>query len=265
MCKEQTTLKYLSQSGVYFLFGTAEDTSDKDFVYIGQAGTRKNGESILLRLKEHKGEEDEKKIGYWNEAVVLTTSNNSFGPTEISFLENRFCNIAKAANRYDVKNGNDPSLGNVTEEKESELEEFIEYAQLFMGALGYKIFEPLVGSVNNIPNYDSASDSVSEVLEIVQGSVSAKGIITNSGFVLFKGSIVKTTYAPSCPKAAMKERQIHAAKIGNDGAITEDIQFKSPNIAAGFVTGNSINARDAWKTADGKSLNDLENSETIER
>jgi hypothetical protein len=117
-CKEQITMKYLAQSGVYFLFGSSED-SDKDFVYIGQAGTRKNSEGILLRLKEHKGEKDEKKIGYWNETVVFTTSNNSFGPTEISYLENRFCNLAKTANRYDVKNGNDPSPGNVTEEKKA--------------------------------------------------------------------------------------------------------------------------------------------------
>ena len=32
--------------------------------------------------------------------------------------------MALKTNRYDVKNSNDPSIGNVTEEKESELEEF---------------------------------------------------------------------------------------------------------------------------------------------
>ena len=55
---------------------------------------------------------------YWTEAVVFTTSNNSFGPTEISYLENRFCNLAIAANRYEVKNGNDPTSGNITEDGE---------------------------------------------------------------------------------------------------------------------------------------------------
>jgi hypothetical protein len=261
LCKEQTTMRYLSQSGVYFLFGSAED-ADKDFVYIGQAGTRKNSEGILLRLKEHKGEKDEAKIGYWNETVVLTTSNNSFGPTEISYLENRFCNLAKIANRYDVKNGNDPSPGNVTEEKESELEEFIEYAQLVMGALGYRIFEPLIAPVSKAHQDDFATDGVSEVLELVQGTVCAKGVITNNGFVVLKGSILKLKIARSCPKTAKKEREVHAAKIGVDGVLAEDIQFKSPNIAAGFVTGNSINAREAWKTAGGKTLNELENSGT---
>lgn len=61
----------------------------ENVVYVGQAGVRKNGEGILFRLQEHKRNPDK---DYWTEAVVFTTSNNSFGPTEISYLENRFCN-----------------------------------------------------------------------------------------------------------------------------------------------------------------------------
>ena len=49
-CKEREDLK---QSGVYFLFGTSDETG-KNIVYIGQAGARKNGEGILNRLYEHK-------------------------------------------------------------------------------------------------------------------------------------------------------------------------------------------------------------------
>ena len=134
-CKNRTDLK---QTGVYFLFGVS-DTTGKSVVYVGQAGNRKNGEGILNRLLEHKRNPKE---DYWTEAVVFTTSNNSFGPTEISYLENRFCNLAVDAKRYEVKNGNDPSLGNITEEKESELEDFIEYAELMMGTLGHKVFIP---------------------------------------------------------------------------------------------------------------------------
>lgn len=93
-CKEREDLK---QSGVYFLFGTS-DTTGKGVVYIGQAGARKNGEGILNRLQEHKRNPEK---DYWTEAIVFTTSNNSFGPTEISYLENRFCNLALQANRYE--------------------------------------------------------------------------------------------------------------------------------------------------------------------
>ncbi len=39
-----------------------------------------------------------------------------------------------------MKNGNDPTQGNITEEKESELEEFVDYAEIIMGTLGHKVF-----------------------------------------------------------------------------------------------------------------------------
>ena len=49
-CKDRADFK---QSGVYFLFGTDEET-DRPVIYIGQAGARKNGEGILNRLNEHR-------------------------------------------------------------------------------------------------------------------------------------------------------------------------------------------------------------------
>lgn len=79
-CKNREDLKW---SGVYFLFGVSDDTGE-NIAYIGQAGIRKNSEGILYRLMEHKRNPDK---DYWTEAVVFTTSNNSFGPTEISYLE----------------------------------------------------------------------------------------------------------------------------------------------------------------------------------
>ena len=46
-CKERCDLK---QSGIYFLFGTSDDTGD-NIVYVGQAGARNNGEGLLYRLQ----------------------------------------------------------------------------------------------------------------------------------------------------------------------------------------------------------------------
>jgi hypothetical protein len=52
-----TEMKYLKQSGVYFLFGKPEETKN-EVVYIGQAGSRKNGEGILYRIQKHKRNPD---------------------------------------------------------------------------------------------------------------------------------------------------------------------------------------------------------------
>jgi len=249
-------LDILKQSGVNFLFGTSDDTGES-VVYVGQAGVRKNGEGLLYRLQEHKRNPDK---DYWTEAVVFTTSNNSFGSTEISYLEHRFTTLALEAKRYIVKNSNTPTLGNITEEKESELEEFIEYSKIVMGTLGHKIFEKLVSIPSNVSEETEPSNEII-LFEIKQGNIDAKGQRTTDGFVILKGSRIRTNVAPSCPKHAKKAREQYASVIEPDGTLSADILLRSPAEAACFVTGTSINAREAWKTADGKTLKEIESNE----
>ena len=110
----------------------------KNIAYIGQASGRTVSTSST-NIIEHKRNLDK---NYWTEAVVFTTSNSSFIPIEISYLENKFCNLAIKANRYIVKNGNNLSSKYITEEK-SELEEFVNYTKLIKGILGHKIFVSL--------------------------------------------------------------------------------------------------------------------------
>ena len=257
-CKERNDLK---QSGVYFLFGNSDETG-KGVVYIGQAGTRKNGEGILYRLMEHKRNPEK---DYWTEAIVFTTSNNSFGPTEISYHENRFCKLAIEARRYEVKNGNDPTPGNITEEKESEMEEFIDYSKVIMGTLGYKLFEPVINKscIEKQDNLEIAeTDQIPLYLERViknVGKVNANGIQTSEGFVVFSGSRISPQDDNTIP-AVIKERR-KSAPIDINGILKEDLLFTSPSYAAMFVIGKSANGLTSWKTQDGKTLKSLENEE----
>ena len=257
-CKERNDLK---QSGVYFLFGNSDETG-KGVVYIGQAGTRKNGEGILYRLMEHKRNPEK---DYWTEAIVFTTSNNSFGPTEISYLENRFCKLAIEARRYEVKNGNDPTPGNITEEKESEMEEFIDYSKVIMGTLGYKLFEPVINKscIEKQDNQEIAeTDQIPLYLERViknVGRVNANGIQTSEGFVVFSESRISPQDDNTIP-AVIKERR-KSAPIDINGILKEDLLFTSPSYAAMFVIGKSANGLTSWKTQDGKTLKSLENEE----
>ena len=238
-CKNIDLLK---QTGVYFLFGT--DNSDNPVVYIGQAGIRKNGKGLLLRIQE-----PHNSIDYWTEAIMFTTTNNSFGPTEISYLENRFCNMAIEAGRYSVKNGNDPNPGNITEETESELEEFIDYAKIVMGALGHKVFEPLA------PIADPADNEPNLYLEYSKAKATGKR--TSYGFVVFKGSVINPSLAKSCPERTIKDREKYANKIDKSNVLTNDILFSSPSAAAAFVGGASLSGNALWKDGDGVSLKDI--------
>jgi len=240
---------HLKQTGIYFLFGKNED-DDSDLVYIGQAKERKNGEGILYRLQEHIRNTDK---DYWTEAVAFTNKDNSLGPTETYYLENKFCAIAKDAKRYKVKNGNDPNPGNVTEEKESDLDEFIEWAKIVMAILGHKVF---------IPMSEKVSDTEEQFLYISKKSDKEKkaiGKLTTEGFLVLADSYISPDISDSLNSGYKILREKYALKINNNGILKEDILFTSPSGASSFVLGRNSDGRTDWKTADGKSLKDVEN------
>lgn len=239
--------EHLKQSGIYFLIG--EDEKGNPSIYVGQAVIRKNGDGILGRLNEHKKSNKEKYRDYWNEAICFTTTNDTFGPTEISYLENKFTNMAISAKRYEVLNGNEPNLGNVTEEKECELEEFIEYSKVVMGVLGHKVFEPLIASNDN--SYLNKNIKFSFV-----GPFKAEAELTNEGFVLLKGSEIRNELLKSASPSTIKQREIHEKDIENN-VTTCDILFKSPSAASAFVAGRSSSGNIEWKTSDNKSPKDF--------
>lgn len=244
-------VKHLKQTGIYFLLGQNADTGINS-IYIGQAVVRKNGEGLLYRINEHKRNNKERYWNDWNEAIVLTTQNNSFGPTEISYLENQFTDLAKKANRYDILNGNDPNQGNVTEEKESELQEYIDYARMIIGVMGHTVFEPMIKPLT----INESKESTKSITFIYKGKLDAKGVLTNEGFVLLKGSALNVKLSKSAHEFTVKARKQYASKI-LDGHTTEDILFSSPSAAAGFVGGCSLSGNVMWRTEDDKSPKDF--------
>ncbi len=247
-CKEGNgdIVKHLKQTGIYFLLGKNAET-DSNSIYIGQAVVRKNGEGLLCRLQEHKRNSKEKYWNDWNEAIVLTTQNNSFGPTEISYLENKFTDLARKAKRYDIHNGNEPNQGNVTEEKESELEEYINYAQMIIGVLGHSVFEPILKS-----SADKERKNKVEPTFHYKGKFNANGVLTSEGFVLLKGSQINSTVSKSAQGFTIKARKQYENKINSEYCITEDILFSSPSAAAGFVGGCSLSGNVMWISDEGK-------------
>ena len=246
----------MKQSGIYFLFGRDED-KQKDVTYIGQATTRKNGEGVLLRIQEHTRDTH---ADYFNDVIILTTQNNSFGPTEISYLENKFTQLAKEAGRYIVKNSNDPNPGNVTEEKESELDEIIENTLMIIGTLGYRVFVPMTKEVSQ-----DLTDNHSTYLYLKRKTKKSNKVIeatcerTTEGFVVLEGSQVEIMDSPNLPASLKEMRQnLIDSQVIQDGVLKEKQLFSSPSYAAAFLLGMQTNGRTDWKNQDGRTLKELE-------
>ena len=246
----------MKQSGIYFLFGRDED-KQKDVTYIGQATNRKNGEGVLLRVQEHTRDIH---ADYFNDVIILTTQNNSFGPTEISYLENKFTQLAKDAGRFIVKNGNEPNSGNVTEEKQSELDEVVENTLMIVGTLGYRVFVPMTKKTSqNISEGNSTHLYLKRKTKKSNRLIEAVCEQTSEGFVVLEGSQVEMIDSHTLP-TSLKElrKELMEANVIKDGILQENQLFSSPSYAATFLLGMPTNGRTDWKNQDGKTLKELE-------
>ncbi|MCH1713949.1 DUF4357 domain-containing protein [Lactococcus petauri] len=90
-------------------------------------------------------------------------------------------------------------------------------------------------------------------------TIIAHGKQTSEGFVIFKGSNIKPVTVKSVPAKTLKDRE--RANLDDNFVLLEDTLFNSPSSAASFVTGYSINGKDAWKDEKGRTLNEIEKSE----
>ena len=240
----------IAQAGVYFLFCKEDDGSDS--VYIGEA------ENVKERLVQHlRDYQAEKEKYYWNTAVIFV--GRDLNKALIRYLENRFVEIARNSKRYIVLTKNTYRNTVMKESQIAVMEEFVDNVKILINALGYKVLEPLLQTGTD------ATVSDEEELYISVGSTSATGIVTTEGFVVLKGSVVNEKTSAKSLSAGMKKLR---DKIFADGKVenlttTEDILFSSSSAAADFVLGYSASGPRTWKTKDGRSLKDIEDSATI--
>lgn len=236
------------------------------------------GEGVLFRVAEDL--KDEVYFRDVSDVVILITQNNSFGLAEVNYLESRFIDTAMDVGRFNVRCGINLDPGNVTEEKESELDDFIEYSKMVLGVLGYKLFIPLVKeSVEEIveENEEEIVDEekseenkdltlyLSRKIKRSGRTIEVKCIKTDKGFKVLKGSMIEEIDSKSIPKTIKVIRR--KCRIRNkivDGRLVGDHLFTSPSSAAEFVLGmNTKNGRTDWKTKDGLTLKELEEKGSI--
>lgn len=196
----------------------------------------------------------EKEKYYWNTAVLFT--GRDLNKALIRYIENRFVEIARDNKRYTVLTKNTYRNTVMKESQVSAMEEFIDNVKILINVLGYKVLEPMVQTVNGEP-----VDRNDECY-LSQGSVKATGVVTTEGFVLLKGSVLNEKVSVKSLNAGIVKLRDKCFSDGRvqDLVTTEDILFSSSSAAADFVLGYGISGPKVWKASDGRTLKEVEAS-----
>jgi predicted GIY-YIG superfamily endonuclease len=226
------------QVGLYFLVSG----DSKDELYIGQSGDVGN------RLMQHY--KDEKKD--WERALVLVSLTNNLTQTHVLYLESLSIEKAKNCQRYELLNGNGGQKPYTPIPLKADCDEIHEIGSLLLATLGYPIFEPLT---------EASPIKTEQVFLCSRTGVDAKGIYTNEGMVVLKGSSAPMTTKRKTEQRFYDKRDQLLAK----GVITEhngrfvfqrDYLFPTPSGASMFLLLASSNGWVDWKTEQGITLHD---------
>jgi len=239
-----------NNTGIYFLFG--KDETNKDTVYIGEA------EKVSDRLKQHLND-----ANYWNDCIAVISkddllNDDLLNKAHVKYLENKFYNLAVSSGRFVIINSTIPTLSSVSEYDEAMLEEFIENAKLLVNTLGYKAFEQISQPSNNANNIDLLYTKTARGADAI-------GYMVSDGFVVKKGSIIASSTTPSMSLSLKRLRSSLLADgtVDSTNTFTKDYIFTSPSLAAAVVMGRNANGRIEWKTSEGTTIKQIEESQTV--
>lgn len=239
------------QTGVYLLLGPRDD-GEGDKLYIGE------GDPVLDRLESHYAKKD-----FWTRAVFFVAGPGQLNKAHVQYLESRLIQLAKAAKRMTLDNGNQPAEPTLSESDRADMQVFLDNMLGMLPVLGIHAFEKA-----------SAGTAVKKnaLLTCKGKGVVATGYEATEGFVVQSGSQAVEETVPSMEQHVKGMFDIRQELIAN-GVLqaesscyrfTQDYAFSSPSTAAAVVLGRSANGRIEWKDAKGRTLKELQEREAGE-
>jgi len=238
----------LNQAGVYILTGVDPD-SGEPMAYIGE------GEVLKDRIKQQRTKD------FWISAFVFVSKDENLTKSHIRYLEGRLINDAAKIGRYKLDNLQS-SGSRLPESDREDMEMFLEKIHQLLPVLGSELITPLTAR--------RTSKDISLNFFCTIKGLTAHGQRTPNGFVVFKNSQAVLKHRPEAEKYARWILNLRS-KLINEGSLVEmngalvfmkDVEFSSPSAAAGVVRGGTAAGPIRWKTEEGKTLKQIEESVT---
>jgi hypothetical protein len=232
------------QEGIYFLFGT-DDEKTNPIVYIGET---KNG---IERIEKHNS--GNKKKVFWDKLILIISKNKRYTKTHIEYLEALSISVARECGRFELENKDTPKQYSLPESMESDLQDSFETLKTLVSILGYPLFESLI---------EESKEGDGEIFYCSGKDGEGEGLLTDDGFVIFKGSICQKTITQTAGPSLISLRE----KLINDNILSlkdntyvfsDNQLFSSPSAAANQILGRRSSGWIEWKNKEGKTLDEL--------
>jgi len=236
-----------SRTGVYFLVGEDPERPSRLRVYIGE------GDNVGERLKTHARDANKE---FWTKACIFTSKDANLTKAHVRYLEHRFVDLARQADRSTIMNGNEPAKKLLPESDVADMEYFVSQVEVVLPVLGLEFLRSVRAiKAQGTPAEPALAEPVELILTGPHGH-KARALELNGEVTVLKGSTASVKTHASNTYGALREQLVkdgRLKRVGNFLEFVEDVPFESPSAAAAVVHNRNANGRTAWKI-DGTGL-----------
>ncbi len=228
----------LDRTGIYILFGPDPQDPLGTRAYIGEA------DSVRERI-----DQSAKQRGFWESAIVITTSDEALNKGHVRYLEARLIELARVSGRVALDNGNDPlaERRRLTEADRANMESFLASLKVILPVVGIDLLKPRLV----LPPIEAAGLSDAQFEMRHKSGIRALAVEQDGEFVVLAGSqALKDTGYAMQSYASLKADLVLKGVLVNKGdgyVFEESYPFKSPSAAAAVVLDRNSNGRQEWK------------------
>lgn len=239
----------VDRTGIYILFGPDPKDALSMRAYVGEA------DSVRDRIAQSAGDR-----GFWETAVVITTSDEALTKGHVRFLEARLIEMAIGAGRVSLDNGQTPSPDKrrMPESDRANMEAFLANLKVILPVVGLDLLKPQ--PIATIRPVGSSSDVGDVRFEIRHKSgVKATAVEEEGEFIILEGSeaLKDAGYSGMTAYGKLKQELIAKGILASSADETRYLfnvahAFKSPSAAAAVVLDRNANGRLEWKVVGSK-------------
>jgi hypothetical protein len=252
-----------SRTGVYFLVGDDPEQPARSRVYVGE------GDNVADRMRSHV--KDSAK-DFWTRACIVTSKDMNLTKAHVRYLESRFVELTKVADRASLANGTEPGRKALPESDIADMEFFIAQVETVLPVVGLDFLRPkstltLATAASTISGR-SPSAAIELVLASPRFGYAARAVELDGEVTVLNGStataredFTTNIYGP------LRAQLIGLGKLAPSQnpdflEFKEDVPFASPSAAAAVIANRNTNGRTAWKLAStGQTLKDWQDAQ----